>query len=87
MTTTAVTAINDIIIGAGSDDQATVSTGSVLVLAVLRAQLQRRGMLRYQYLDHDGRNQLQDTPWSFIAEYSFVHYPTQVSGRDISCEM
>jgi len=49
------------------------------VLLVLRAQLERRSVLTYRYLDHDGRLQLEHAPWSYLAEWTFVHYPTQAS--------
>lgn len=49
------------------------------MLLVLRAQLERRSVLTYRYLDHDGRLQLEHAPWSYLAEWTFVHYPTQAS--------
>jgi hypothetical protein len=45
---------------------------------VLRAELAARRALTHRWMDHGGRIRERSMAWSFLAEYTFVHYPTQV---------
>ena len=47
-------------------------------LLVLRAGLAARRALTHRWMDHGGRIRERNMAWSFLAEYTFVHYPTQV---------
>lgn len=57
------------------------STGCALLALVLRGELGSRRALTHGYLDHDGRLRQRRMAWSVIAEYAFVHFPTQVRDR------
>jgi hypothetical protein len=51
---------------------------------VLRAELVARRALTHRWMDHSGRIRERGMAWSFLAEYTFVHYPTQVLGLEFS---
>jgi hypothetical protein len=52
--------------------------GCALLVLVLRAELAARRALTHRWMDHGGRIRERRMAWSFIAEYTFVHFPTQV---------
>ena len=54
-------------------------SGCALLMLVLRAELAARRALTHRWMDHSGRIRERGMAWSFLAEYTFVHYPTQVS--------
>lgn len=57
-----------------------IAAGCVLLGLVLRAELAARRALTHRWMDHSGALLERGVPWSFLAEYTFVHYPTQVLG-------